>query len=379
VKPRILFLIRSLGPGGAERQLVNLARSLRDTFHVAVCTLYKGGALDAELLEANVPLYTLDKVGRWDVASFTRLHGVLRDFRPDILHGYMGIANELALAGARLIGAKAVWGVRSSFMDLPRYGLVPRASFQLTRMAAPFVDCIILNSYAGMEYYVRHGYPRSRMVVVPNGIDVMRYRPNPEGRARLRASWGISPQDYLIGLVARMHPIKDHETFLRAVGTFCRNGEQHARFVCVGGGSAQREADLRDLSVRLGIDGCVVWSGDQTDMTATYSALDVCTLTSYGEGFPNSLAEAMACGTHCVSTDAGDARQILGPLGVVVPPRQPDRLAAAWRGTLLAHATDARTDFPAKRRARVVENFSMDLLRERTTEVLLKVHSRTWG
>src|SRR5262245_44633523 len=112
---RIFLLIRSLERGGAERQVIELAGGLvRCGFHVTVCTFYDGGALRPELEAiAGVESVSLGKKGRWDMGRFFwRLQSVVRQARPDLIHGYMGIANELALVLARISGAKAVWGLR---------------------------------------------------------------------------------------------------------------------------------------------------------------------------------------------------------------------------------------------------------------------------
>src|SRR5438128_1272138 len=118
---RLLFLIRSLDRGGAQRQLVELAKGLDKTrFEVTVATFYDGGALRGEIEGADgVAVLSLHKKGRWDLLPFVwRLLQTVRRVRPQVIHGYMGVANELSLLVGRLVGALVVWGLRASDMDL---------------------------------------------------------------------------------------------------------------------------------------------------------------------------------------------------------------------------------------------------------------------
>lgn len=364
---RVLFVIRSLNAGGAERQLIDLAAALRNEFSISICTFYEHGQLieDAKRIE-GVQLFSLRKRSRWDVRSFLRIRDVVHRVRPHVVHGYMAVANELALIAARIAGVKAIWGLRSSYMDLARYGVAPRAAFQLGRAVSPWADFMISNSVAGKSYHVAHGYPADKIAVIPNGIDTHRFSPHPDGGSRLRAQWKIARHEKLIGLVARIDPIKDHETFLQAASVALKS-DPSLRFACIGGGPDQRLTELQALAARLGITDRLIWSGHVDDMAAAYSALDLCTLTSYGEGFPNALAEAMACGTPCVATDAGDSRIILGDLGLIAPTRAPKELASAWLRMLeRTHRPDDAQDL----RQRIVRNFSVELLRSRTADVL---------
>jgi len=370
VKTRILFIIGTLDAGGAERQLIELARSLSTTFEVAVCTFYSGGAL-APTLEASpeVRRYSLGKTGRWDLRALTRMHGIVAEFRPDIVHGYMPVANEVALLVGRLSRAKVVWGIRASRAEPADDDRLQRLVKRVGNRLARYPDLVICNSSAGRDYCATLGYPAARMVVIPNGIDTDHFSPDAEAGRRQRAAWGVSPEARLIGLVARLHPMKSHATFLRAAALISREHPE-VRFVSVGTGRRRFEAEVRAMATELGLGDRVIWAGATSNVRDVYRACDVCTLTSaYGEGFPNVLAEAMACGVPCVATDVGDSRMILGELGAVVPTNAHEALAAAWAAALRSPVS---TDPEARAalRARVMENFSRQKLTERTAEVL---------
>ena len=147
--------------------------------------------------------------------------------------------------------------------------------------------------------------------------------------SRLRASWRVPERSLLIGIVARLDPMKDHQTFLRAAAILA-NSRADARFVCIGAGPERYTSDLKTLAGELGIGDKVIWPGlILHDMPAAYNALDICCSSSaFGEGTSNAIAEAMACGVPCVVTDVGDSKLIVGDMGILVPPKNPEALSA---------------------------------------------------
>lgn len=363
--PRITFLARSLEIGGAETQLVALATRLQSggRFAVSVVTFYPGGALEPLLRDAGVPLTTVDKRGRWDLARFgLRLVQCLRRQQPQVLHSYLGPPNLMAAACKPWLGGvRLVWGIRASDMDLSRYDWSWRAVFAAERLLSRIPDRVVANSAAGRDLVSAAGFPPGRIDVIPNGIDCERFRPDRASGAALRGKWLGDAGGPLIGIVARLDPMKDHETFLRAARVLS-DAQPGARFVCVGGGPQPLASRLRAMAESLGLGDRVVWLGQRTDTPAVFNALDLATLSSaYGEGFPNAVGEAMASGVPCVVTDVGDAAEIVGNTGSVVPRRDAGALAAAWR-SLSAFPAKERDRRTLAARRRIVENYSVDAM-----------------
>ena len=364
---KIVFLARSLGLGGAEGQLVTLVAGLRRRGHeVSVFIFYDENAFAAELAQAGVSICSLAKKGRWDVFPFLRrlLRGLRRE-RPDILHGYLPVPNILiGMMKPFLKGAKSVFGVRASNLELKKYDWLTRLSYRFEADFAQWSDSIVANSESGRAHAEKLGFPVERMVVIPNGTDTDRFHPDPEARARIRAEIGVGDGTPVIGLVARLDPMKDHPNFLHAALEFCKR-VPNVKFVCVGDGFPAYRAYLEKLSARLGLAELVVWMGKRDDVAAIINGFDVATLSSLSEGFPNCLAEAMACGVPCVTTDVGDAARIVGDTGIIVPPRQSVDLAKGWFDMLRR----LRDDGPGLREAvrrRVVTDFSRGSLVVRT-------------
>ncbi|HEU4856180.1 MAG TPA: glycosyltransferase [Rhodanobacteraceae bacterium] len=363
--PRVLFLVRSLRRGGAERQLVALAAGLhRHGWPVTVVCCYGGGVFQAELERAGVPLIDLHKHGRWDVAGFLyRLLRALRTTDAAIVHGYMPLGNVLALlARVARPGTRVVWGVRSSIIDRTRRDWLSRLTFRASCVAARLADGIIANSEAGAAHHAALGYPPARIQVIPNGIDTRRFRFDADGRARIRREWHVADDERLVGLVGRIDPMKDHTTFLGAAARLAAR-DPRWRFVCVGGGQPDYAQPIKAAATRAGLDPRLVWAGPRNDMAAVYSALDIAVSSSCGEGFSNVIAEAMACGRPCAVTDVGDSARIVGTCGAVVEARNATALAAAIErvGTQLEDPANAAR-LQAAARARIVDSYSLDAL-----------------
>lgn len=368
----ILFLNRRFEIGGAERQLLSLAKGLRRVgLSVKVATFYSGGPLQKDLEEAGIPLFVLGKRTRWDLFGFlTRLICLVKELRPNLLHGYLSTANILSVLVKPLFpGMQIIWGVRASDMNLERYSVLERMQYWVECRLSRFADLIIVNSHAGFAHAVANGFPASKMVVIQNGIDVDRFCPDLETRNRLRKEWGIAQNDRLIGLVGRLDPMKDHETFLRAAASLAKE-RNDVHFVCVGNGRFDYKSRLQELGRQLGLEKRLIWIDSHEDMQAVYNAFDVATSSSlFGEGFSNVIGEAMACGRICVVTDVGDAKEIVGNTGYVVPPGNPEALASAWREAL----TKGETESMRSSRDRVVKYFGTGRLLQETMHALKKL------
>lgn len=368
----ILFLTRSLDRGGAERQLVVLAKGLASRGHtVSVTVFFGGGVFESELAGAGVRVFNLGKQGRWDILPFlNRLVGLLRKESPVVIHSYLGVPNILAAVLKPLLpGTRIVWGVRASNVDLSRYDWLSRLVYILERRLARFADRIIANSDAGKCHAVANGFPECKMVVIPNGIDTEYFRFDPEGRRQVRLEWGVGEEEILVGIAARLDPMKDHPVFLQASSHIARE-HRDVRFVCVGGGPADYAEALKQHAAALGLTDQLIWVGARDNMSAVYSALDIVASSSaYGEGFSNTIAEAMACGVPCVVTDVGDSALIVGDTGNVVPAGDHRALAAAIQ-RLVNLTPEKRREMGEACRARVVSEFGIERLLQRTEQVL---------
>ena len=256
-----------------------------------------------------------------------------------------------------MIGARVVWGIRQSDVDLDDFGLADRIGFRLSAMLSRYADLIIFNSECGARTYAARGYASERMIVIANGIDTERFRPDAEARIGMRREWGLDAATHVVGSVGRLHPIKDHATFLRAAALVLRK-RPDVRFVSVGDGSPDCRARLAALARELGIEHAVMWKANDLRAPAVMNALDVLCSSSIAEGFSNVIAEAMACGTVPVATDVGDTARLVGDCGALALARSPEALAEALLACLSMPDAERRR-LGARARQRVLEHFNV--------------------
>ena len=368
---KVLFLCRVLDYGGAENQLVSLAKKLSERgIETGIAVHYSGGGLEDELKGSKVAIFPLNKQGRWDILGLYReLVRVVSNEKPDVLHPYLADSNALSvLVKPFLPKLKIVWGVRASYVDFDRYDWLTKALFATTCRLSRWADLIIVNSHAGRVFHQRRGYPSKKIVVIPNGIDTCRFSPDPDAGARVRREWNVPGNENLIGLVGRLDPIKDHPTFLEAAALTLKHRDD-VRFVCVGGGKSPYKEELQRMAAHLRISDRVLFAGLRRDIHAIYNSFNIATLTSLGEGFPNVVGEAMSCGIPCVVTDAGDSERIVGSTGIVVPPGDPQALARGWQ-RILEMGREEKADLGYKARDRIVSSFGTEVFVDRTEDTL---------
>lgn len=342
---RISFIIRDLGHGGAQRQLSLLTAGLvREGHEVSVLHFY-GGAFEQTMRAAGVKMCSIGKKGRWDLLGFFfRLVRAARHTQPEVIHGYLAESNLMALLLKPFCGfPRVVWGVRDSQTDAHLWGMLGRLSFRLNCLFARFADVIICNSKSGRDYYLAKGYPAHRTHVVPNGIDIARFKPSPH------------EHPLTFGFVGRLSLMKDLATFIKAAALIPK-----ARFVVVGSGDEDYAKQMRELATSLAVQ--VDWLPPQSDMPSVYATFDCLVNSSaFGEGFSNVIGEAMACGVPCIASDVGDSAWIIDNPAHIFP-----------AGDHAALAQCMREFQPSETRFRIVAEFSIDRLLERTTRLLGK-------
>ncbi|MCY1207886.1 putative glycosyltransferase EpsF [compost metagenome] len=360
---RVLHVITGLGQGGAESVLFRLATYPDAGVEHTVVSLTDEGIYGERLRAAGVAVHALGmKRGRVSLGGFMALRGLISRTRPDAVQTWMYHADLIGGLAARLAGVRAIaWGIRNSGEHLERSSRSARLVLRACALLSGSVPkAIVCAAQKAAERHADKGYRRERLVVISNGYDLSRYAPDNAARARMRAQWGLEGDAPAIGCVARWDPLKDHANLLRAVAALVRDGRDAGlRCVLIGRGMTADNPELGALIDRLGLRDRLVLAGPSDDVPAAMNGLDLHVLSSCAEGFPNVVAEAMACGVYCVVTDVGDAAYIVGDTGVVVPPEQAEALARGIETALREVAARGRERAGEPGRARVLEHFGI--------------------
>ncbi|HTD58305.1 MAG TPA: glycosyltransferase [Solirubrobacteraceae bacterium] len=358
---KILHIITALDVGGAEAMLQKLALGTdRSRFELEVIALTAVGTVGRRIAESGVRVRDMRmSPGRPDARAFARLLRSVHASRPDIVQTWMYHADLLGGLAARAVGdSPVIWGIRGSFdpHKSKRHMIwTARACASLSSwLPREIVSC----STALAQAHVELGYDGRRIRVIPNGFDTATYRPDPSAREVVRAELGVRSQTPLIGHLARWDPQKDHLGFLDAALDVLRR-HSGAHVLMCGTGIDENNAALT-AALRAGSAGDRVHLlGCRDDVPRVTAALDVLVCSSiYGEGFPNVLGEAMACGVPCVTTDVGDSAMVVGETGRVTPVNDPQALSSAI-SAMLDLAPQERAALGEAARSRVLERFEI--------------------
>lgn len=330
---RILHVITGLNVGGAETMLAKLIEhSPHAAANTVVLSLLPPGPLAERIRACGVRIETLELSRAMpSPRAVLRLVRLARAIRPDVVHGWMyhGILAATIAHAALGTGAGLIWNVRHSLADPKRESRSTRLLLRLSAALSRRPDAIVYNSHAALREHSAHGYCADRAEVLPNGFDLDRFRPDPAAREWLRALLGIDPRATVVGHVARYHPMKDQTMLVEAVGRARAQGAD-LHLVMIGAELDDPPAELRRAIDRHVPPSRVSLLGARSDIGALMPGFDLFALSSaWGEGFPNVLGEALACGVPAVATDVGDSVRVVGSDGIVVAPGEAGAFARA--------------------------------------------------
>ena len=357
-----MHVIAGLTDGGAEGVLYRLC--LQDQLNThTVLSLTDGGKYGPLLQTDGIALHCLNMPrGRLTWAGVVRLYRLIRDLRPDVVQTWMYHADFIGGLIAKIAGVRRVyWGVRNSLMTVKESGWVifflARINAFLSRWIPVGVICC---ADRAKDMHQNIGYAANKLITIPNGYNLDSFKPDSKIGSQLRVALAIDESIPLLGCVSRYSPQKNHEGLLKALSLVKKNGIAF-RCLLVGRGLDTDNTQLVSWLIQYGLQDEILLLGQRKDVPAIMNALDLHVLPSTAEGFPNVIAEAMACETPCVSTDVGDAAYIIGQTGWLVPPADAQLLAEAIQSALVCW--NDKTAWSLRRtaaRTRIMEHFSLE-------------------
>lgn len=368
MKRTVLHIIDSFEQGGTERQALQLVRMLRANgeYRVRLACLQKKGTLLSEAENLG-----LGEIAEYPLTSFydlnfvrqlRRLAGFLEQNEISVIHAHDFYTNifgmtaaAIARVPARIASKRETHGFRSLMQK------------RIERGAYRFAHKVVANSNAVRDHLVSEGAPAGKIVTLYNGLDMSRLTPSGgSSRENTLTILGLphDPKRCFVTIVANVnHPVKDHETFLRAAARV-RSEVPNSTFVVAGEGKLM--SSLQEFAARLGLAHDVFFLGRCERIAKLLSISDVCVLSSKAEGFSNSILEYMAAARPVVVTDVGGAREAVdeGETGYIVSAgddeRMADRIAQLLRQPELARSMGERA------KQKVARDFSCSAQLERT-------------
>ncbi len=347
-----MFVITSMPVGGAETLLVDLIRRLdRTRFSPELCCLKHLGPL-GETLAEEIPAHTGFLSWKYDVTVLWRLARLMRRRQVDAVV-------TVGTGGDKMFwGRLAAWraGVPVICSALHSTGLPDRVEFS-NRLLTPLTDAFIAVAEPHGRYLAeREGCPEHKVRVIPNGVDLDRFRPRWPDEA-LREELEIAPGAPVVGIIAALRPEKHHELFLQAAA-LVHEAIPQAEFLIVGDGP--QRAKLEMLAVGLPLDESVHFAGTRRDVPKVLSLLDVLAISSHMEANPVSILEAMACEKPVVATRVGSIPETVadGETGHLTEPGDARQLAD--RMIELLQNPDRAAAMGRAGRERVIRHWSLD-------------------
>lgn len=353
MKGPLVLLTTGLDLGGAEAQVVLLARAMRGRgWQVHVVSMLEPGAFQSELAEAGVTLHSLGmSPGRANPWGAVRLAVILRNVRPAVLHCHMFHANLLGRLTRLVFPIPKVISTLHSLAESSRQSADVRwrdRAYRLTDLLADHTAAVC--DAVGARHVNAGAVSPRRLRVVPNGVDTTVFRPDDSRRSRLRRELGAG-NSFIWLAAGRLMWKKDYPTLLRATArlTGCT--------LWIAGAGPLRD-ELQSMARELGVT--VKWLGARDDMPGLMNAADALVLSSVVEGLPMVLLEAAASGLPCVSTDVGGAGAIIADsrTGFVTPCGDIDALSGAM-ARLSSLPEDARREMGEAARLAVMKHFDV--------------------
>ncbi|WP_227670375.1 glycosyltransferase family 4 protein [Psychrobacter maritimus] len=361
---KIVHIIIGLNVGGAELMLKRLVlhSHQKEQFEHIVITLTDLGVNGPELQNRGITVHSLGMKSLPTLPLiFLKLQRLLKKIQPDVVQTWMYHSDLLGGLAAKSLGIKnIIWGIRNTELntkkDFSRQAMVKLCA-KLSYTLPSQISCV---ANTAMDTHIKQGgYDASKMLVIPNGFDIDKFKPNDIQRLELRDKLNIKSDELVIGNVGRFDPVKNHENFIKACISLLQKGYKFKVLL------AGRDVDLNNPEIsRLfksnKLSKCFLFLGEIDNTPSFYNAIDVFCLCSYTEGFPNVLGEAMATEKVCLATDAGDAWVVLSNNGFRIDSTSSADIAIALETNVLNKVLSDLNDIGNAARLSIVNSYSIN-------------------
>lgn len=374
----VIHIIPSLDVGGAESQLEQLitesSRSTPDVQHIVICLLTDVSLRRKRLEGLGVRVLSCDLKITYFIQSILRLRSLIKLYYSNdttVIQCWMYHANVFGFFIARSLGIskRIVWNIRRTEVPKGATGILSNLAAKLShKFNIPIVCCAFSAKYS----HYSASYNLKNMIVIHNGINTKNFYPCILKRAAFRKEIKVQDDDFIIGMVGRYAPIKGHIYLLEAFQILrMQYPELQLKLVLVGRGVGESEI-LKEYFQNPNLKNHIILLQERSDIINVMNGIDLLCLPSLSEGFPNVVAEAMACGCPATVTDVGDASIIVGEQGYIVKPQCAQQLSSKLY-QLYEKCSSNKGEIAEQARNRVVHNFSVAQAWKKYYNLYLKI------
>jgi glycosyltransferase involved in cell wall biosynthesis len=327
---KIIHMIVGLGNGGAERMLYNLISSQeKERYNIEVISMTQKGKYGPLIEEQGIKVHELNM--NKSILNFGALLKCLSLVKgADVLQTWMYHADLLGFIVGKINKVpKIIWGIRHSNLDLDKNKKLTVFIAKINSVLSKYVDSIVSCSIVATQSHIKFGYKKNKIVTIPNGFDLKRFKFNQNARKDICNQLNIEEDNKIISMVGRWNILKDHKNLIKAFYQVTNNTHMKIKLLLIGPNINKNNEELVSLIMKYDLGRDILLLDIRDDIPNIMSASNLLISSSSGEGFPNVIGEAMACGTICVVTDVGDSAYIVGDTGFVVPPQNSEALASA--------------------------------------------------
>ena len=368
---RLLIITTGLDVGGAERAIYNLVLggldkigeihvvSLRDTSYYG--ELFRSHGVNVTCLNLQNPINLLP--------GFLKLFLLMKRYKPNLIQGWMYHGNIFSLLVSRLTlsKVKVVWGVRQSIYDINKEKSLTRLTIRLCALLSSFSDRIIYNSIKSKAQHEDLGFDSENGLFIPNGFDMNIWKSSKNTRKAIRSEFEIYGNVFVIGYIGRFHPMKNIPMIFIALKEILKANE-NVLFLIAGENTGQENPALNDFYEQLPPNQ-VISLGIRHDVPNIMKCLDLlCLTSSWGEGFPNVIGEAMSSGVPCISTDVGDSALVIGDTGWVIQPGDAEALRSAIK-LAIGESKASHQNRSLSSSQRILDNYQLKAVVQRYFEI----------
>lgn len=315
---KIIHVITGLGSGGAENMLYKLLKySDKEKFYHEVISLMDKGVLEEELINEKIKIHVLNISKKNFLTSLLKAKKICKDF--DIVNTWLYHADILGFIISKiLLNKQLIWNIRHSNLDKDVNKKMTLNIIKINSLLSKKVDCITYNSHKALETHSSFGYKNKNNIVIPNGFELDKFKYDANKREIIRKELGMDDECKVLITVGRWDIQKDYCTLIKSLNKV-KKKFRNFKMIMVGTNLDKNNSELQDLIIKHDLMENMILLGRRNNVNELLSAADCYISSSLGESFSNSIGEAMACELHCIVTDVGDSKYIVGETGIVVP------------------------------------------------------------